>query len=122
MTLDPSTSRALTQRLAEEQSLCRLPSIAAAVVRDGDLVWSDAIGTIDGRADGTAATTDTQYRIGSISKTFGAVEILRLRDEGLLALGDQVGKVLSDVSFPQVTVAQLLSHTSGLQAETDGEW
>ncbi len=122
MTLDPSTSRALTQRLAEEQSFCRLPSIAAGVVRNGELVWSDAIGAIDGRADGEPATTDTQYRIGSISKTFVGVEILRLRDEGLLDLGDQVGTVLPDVSFPQVTIAQLLSHTSGLQAETNGEW
>ncbi|MEO6605619.1 MAG: serine hydrolase domain-containing protein [Aeromicrobium sp.] len=122
MTLDPSTSRALTQRLAEEQSICRLPSIAAGVVRDGELIWSDAIGATDGRADGTPATTDTQYRIGSISKTFVAVEILRLRDEGLLDLGDQVGAVLPEVTFPQITIAQLLTHTSGLQAETNGQW
>ena len=72
--------------------------------------------------DGPAPTTDTQYRIGSISKTFVGVEVMRLRDEGRLDLGDTIGAHLPEVPFPQVTVAQLLTHTSGLQAETDGDW
>ena len=122
MTIDPSTTRALSQRLAVEQSKQRLPSIAAGIVRDGAVVWSDAVGTLDGRADGPASTTDTQYRIGSISKTFVGVEVLRLRDEGRLELGDTVGTHLPEVPFGQVTVAQLLTHTSGLQAETNGDW
>lgn len=122
MTLDPSTTRALSQRLAVEQSKQRLPSIAAGIVRDGEIVWSDAVGTLDGRAVGPAPTTDTQYRIGSISKTFIGVEVMRLRDEGRLDIGDSIGTHLPEVPFPQVTIAQLLTHTSGLQAETDGEW
>jgi CubicO group peptidase (beta-lactamase class C family) len=122
MTIDPATARALSHRLAVEQSARRLPSVAAAVVRDGEVVWSDAIGSVDGRADGPAATTDTQYRIGSITKTFVGVEVLRLRDEGRLTLADTIGMHLPEVSFGHVTVAQLLTHTSGLQAETDGDW
>jgi CubicO group peptidase (beta-lactamase class C family) len=122
MTIDPSTARALSQRLAVGQSKQRLPSIAAGIVRDGAMVWSDAAGTLDGRAGGPAPTADTQYRIGSISKTFVGVEVMRLRDEGRLDLGDSIGTHLPEVPFPQVTVAQLLTHTSGLQAETDGEW
>ncbi|MEV7396042.1 serine hydrolase domain-containing protein [Aeromicrobium sp. NPDC092404] len=122
MTIDAATARALSQRLAVEQSTQRLPSIAAGIVRDGALVWSDVAGTLDGQAGGTPPTTDTQYRIGSISKTFVAVEVLRLRDEGRLDLGDPIGTHLPEVPFPQVTVAQLLTHTSGLQAETDGDW
>ncbi|WP_332664850.1 serine hydrolase domain-containing protein, partial [Aeromicrobium sp.] len=116
MTLDLSTARALSQRLAVEQSKQRLPSIAAGIVRDGEVVWSDAVGTLDGRADGPAPTTDTQYRIGSISKTFVGVEVMRLRDEGRLDIGDTIGTHLPEVPFPQVTIAQLLTHTSGLQA------
>ncbi len=122
MTIDSSTSRALSHRLAVEQSKQRLPSIAAGIVRDGELVWSDTAGSLDGRPDGPAPTVDTQYRIGSISKTFVAVEVLRLRDEGRLELGDTIGTHLPEVPFPQVTVTQLLTHTSGLQAETDGDW
>ncbi|AXT84682.1 serine hydrolase [Aeromicrobium sp. A1-2] len=122
MTIDHSTARALSHRLAVEQSKQRLPSITAGIVRDGQLVWSEAIGAIDGRVDGPVASTDTQYRIGSISKTFVGVEVMRLRDEGRLDLGDTIGTHLPEVPFPQVTIAQLLTHTSGLQAESDGQW
>lgn len=122
MTPDSATVRALSQRLAVEQSKQRLPSIAAGIVRGGEVVWSDAFGTLDGRAGGPAPTTDTQYRIGSISKTFVGVEIMRLRDEGRLDIGETIGTYLPEVPFPQVTIVQLLTHSSGLQAETDGEW
>jgi len=122
MTIDPATARALSQRLAVEQSKQRLPSIAAGIVRDGAIVWSDAAGTLDGRPGGSASTADTQYRIGSISKTFVAVEVMRLRDEGRLDIGDPIGTHLPEVPFGHVTIAQLLTHTSGLQAETDGDW
>ncbi|HEY8652887.1 MAG TPA: serine hydrolase domain-containing protein [Dermatophilaceae bacterium] len=120
--IDPATARDLSHRLAVEQSECRLPSVAAGLVRGGELVWSDAVGTLDGRSGGTAATVQTQYRIGSITKTFVAVEVLRMRDEGLLDLNDPLGRHCDDTSFGHVTIAQLLSHTSGLQAETNGPW
>ena len=122
MAIDTVTSRALSHRLAVEQSVRRLPSVAAGLVRRGELVWSDAVGTVDGRAEGAPVDVGTQYRIGSITKTFVAVEVLRLRDEGRLALADAVSDHLGDLPFGHVTVAQLLSHTSGLQAETSGPW
>ncbi len=120
--LEASTALALSRRLATEQSEHRLPSLVAGAVRDSELVWSDALGTLDGRPGGPATDTDTQYRLGSISKTFVAVEVMRLRDEGRLELGNTIGTHLPEVAFGQVTVAQLLTHTSGLQAETDGQW
>jgi CubicO group peptidase (beta-lactamase class C family) len=121
--IDPATARALSHRLAVEQSECRLPSVAAGLVRGGELVWSDAVGTLDGRSGGPASTVRTHYRIGSISKTFVAVEVLRLRDEGLLDLNDPVSRHVDDApSASRLTIGQLLSHTSGLQAETNGPW
>ncbi|MET0467672.1 MAG: serine hydrolase domain-containing protein [Aeromicrobium sp.] len=96
-------------------------SVSAAVVRDGSLHWSGAVGTLDGR-DGPPATPATPYRIGSITKTFVAVEVMRLRDEGRLDLADRIDRHLPDVPFGHVTIAQLLTHTSGLQAETNGPW
>jgi CubicO group peptidase (beta-lactamase class C family) len=125
MPVEPVTARHLFLRLAAEQSEQRLPSVAAGLVRHGELVWSDAVGTLDGRAGGPAATPTTQYRIGSITKTFVGVEVMRLRDEGRVDLGDTVAAHLPETggsAVGQVTVAQLLSHTSGLQAETGGPW
>jgi CubicO group peptidase (beta-lactamase class C family) len=122
MTLNTSTAAALAHRLAVEQSTQRLPSLVSGIVRGGELIWHGAAGTLDGRADGPAPTADTQYRIGSISKTFVAVEVMRLRDEGLVDVADTIGTHLPEVSFGKVTIAQLLTHTAGLQAETDGDW
>jgi CubicO group peptidase (beta-lactamase class C family) len=79
MSIEPGTAHHLHHLLATEQSRSRLPSVAAGIVRSGALVWADAVGTLDGRADGEAADTDTQYRIGSITKTLIGVEVMRLR-------------------------------------------
>ncbi len=125
MPIEPTTARQLDHRLASEQSDRRLPSVAAGLVRAGELVWSGAVGTLSGRADGDPATTDTQYRMGSITKTFVGVEVLRLRDEGRFELNDAISSHLDDTAdtgFGGVTIAQLLSHTSGLRAETSGPW
>ncbi|HEX4359620.1 MAG TPA: serine hydrolase domain-containing protein [Pseudonocardia sp.] len=115
----PETRRALLHRVAVAQAEGRTPSLVAAVVRDGTAVWSGARSMIDGHAP----DTDTQYRIGSITKTFVAVEVLRLRDEGLLDLADPLGKHLPDpAEVADVTIAQLLSHTAGLAAEATDPW
>lgn len=119
--LKPSTADRLSHQLAVEQAASRLPSIAAGIVRDGQLAWSDALGTVDGR-NGDAADANTQYRIGSITKTFVAVAVMRLRDEGLLDVDDKLDDHLQGTAFGHVTIKQLLSHSSGLQSETHGPW
>jgi CubicO group peptidase (beta-lactamase class C family) len=65
---------------------------------------------------------NTQYRIGSLTKTFVAVLVMRLRDEGRLDLADPLGKYLDAGQAKSATIAQLLSHTAGLASETDGPW
>jgi CubicO group peptidase (beta-lactamase class C family) len=114
----PRTAERLLLRVAEEQANSRLPSVVAGLVRDGGLVWWGA----RGRVDGAPPTTDTQYRIGSITKTLVAVCVMRLRDEGRLALTDHISAHLPETKAADATIAQLLSHSAGLQAETDGPW
>ncbi|WP_371501837.1 beta-lactamase family protein [Kitasatospora sp. NBC_00374] len=114
----PGTRRALLHRLATAQAEGRTPSMLGAVVRDGRPVWAGARSMLDGHAP----TDDVQYRIGSLTKTFAAVLVLRLRDEGLLDLADPIERHLPGTVAGAATVAQLLSHTSGLAAETPGPW
>ncbi|WSS24416.1 beta-lactamase family protein [Streptomyces sp. NBC_01190] len=119
----PATRRALAHRIAVGQSEGRTPSLVGAVVRDGRLVWTGSSSMIEGHAP----DADTQYRIGSLTKTFVAVLVLRLRDEGLLALGDPLARHLPpsvdvDEAVGALTIGQLLSHTSGLASETPGPW
>lgn len=122
MSLDAATARHLHHLVTAAQVQGRLPSVVVGLVRDGSLVWSDAVGTLDGRADGQLADRDTQYRMGSITKTFVAVGIMRLRDAGRLDLRDRLDTHVPGTDFGDVTIAQLLSHGSGLQAETNGPW
>lgn len=116
----PETRRALAHRVAVAQREGRTPSLVGAVVRDGRLVWSGSSSMVDGHAP----DTDTQYRIGSITKSFVAVLVMRLRDEGRLALADPVARHLPEVAGEagQVTIGQLLAHTSGVAAETPEPW
>jgi CubicO group peptidase (beta-lactamase class C family) len=111
------TARALDLCLATAQSRSRVPSVVAGIARAGQLIWFGAAG-------GGAAmpTEETQYRCGSISKTFVAVEVMRLRDEGLVELDARIGSYLDELDHLGCTVRQLLSHTSGLRAETAGPW
>ncbi|WP_327132799.1 beta-lactamase family protein [Streptomyces sp. NBC_01343] len=114
----PATRRALRHRIAVAQSEGRAPSVVAAVARGGEVVWEGSRTSVEGHGpDG-----NVQYRIGSISKTFTAVLVMRLRDEGLVSLEDQLEKHLAGTGAGEVTIAQLLSHTAGLAAETPGEW
>src|SRR5437764_12218682 len=114
----PGTAHRLLARVAEAQANARVPSLVAGVVRDGALAWSGGRGLVDG----AAPLPDTQYRIGSISKTFTAVLVMRLRDEGALALTDRYGDHVPGTPFAERTVGQLLSQGAGLQAETNGGW
>jgi CubicO group peptidase (beta-lactamase class C family) len=117
MVRSPTASRLLA-RLASEQASQRLPSVVAGLVRDGELVWSAG----RGRVEGVTPDANVQYRCGSITKTFVAVSVMRLRDEGALALSDPVERFLPDSGIGGLTVGQLLSHSGGLRAETGGPW
>ena len=113
-----TTEFALLRRVAAEQAENRAPSLVAAVVRGGEVLWSGARGEVEG----ATPTTDTQYRIGSITKTFIAVLVMRLRDEGRLDLNDALDKHVTGTPFGHLTIAQLLSHTGGLMSESPGPW
>jgi CubicO group peptidase (beta-lactamase class C family) len=113
----PLTERRLLARLAAVQVEGRLPSVVAALLRDGRLVWSAGYGDVPGDP------LDVQYRIGSITKTFTAVLVMQLVEDGLASLEDQASRWLGpDVPFADRTLRELLVHDGGLPAEPVGEW
>jgi len=89
----------------------RLPSLAVAVGMGRRPWWTREVGLV-GR----------QYRIGSITKTFTAALVMRLRDEGRLHLDDSVATHVPDAPFGDRTVRSLLAHSSGMPAEPTGPW
>jgi CubicO group peptidase (beta-lactamase class C family) len=110
---------ALSEILRRGQAHFRLPSVSAAVYRGDETVWADTVGIADDT--GREATPETQYRIGSITKTFTAAAVLLLREEGKLGLDDSIERHLPEARFVELTLRRLLAHSSGLQREPPGE-
>lgn len=64
--------------------------------------------------DFTNNQLDSQFRIGSLSKSFTSMVIMQLENEGKLKLHDSISKILPEYKNGQVTIAELLSHQSGI--------
>jgi CubicO group peptidase (beta-lactamase class C family) len=119
--LSPQTAARVDEILARAQADGRAPTVCGAVIRDGVIVHFGAFGTDP--VSGGVPTRDTQYRIGSITKTITAVLLMQLRDEGKLALDDLLCSHLPGTPVGgAITLRHLLGHVSGLQREPDGEW
>jgi CubicO group peptidase (beta-lactamase class C family) len=95
------------------------PGVAVIVVDDGKVVYSAGRGLADVEAR-RAITPATVFRLGSITKQFTSAVILQLAQEGKLSLSDPLSKYLRDYPKPgaDVTITQLLNHTSGIKSYT----
>jgi len=118
----PSTVVHLAAAVADAQAGGRLPSLVAGVVRAGELAWAGSRGTAVEDSGRLQAGADTQYRIGSITKTFTAAMILQLRREGGLRLEDSAAAYVADAPIGDATLRSLLAHAGGLPAEPRGPW
>lgn len=99
-----------------------MPGLGVGIVRGGEVVYARGFGMADaGR--GVPFTPDTVFKIGSSSKTFVAVSIMQLEEQGLLDLDDPVAEHMRGFSIhvpkgsPQPTIRQAMTHTAGV-----GEW
>ncbi len=98
-----------------------VPGVSYGIVLDGKLAHSASIGFAN-VATGSKPDNDTVFRIASMTKSFTAMSILMLRDDGLLALDDPAiryvpelsGLVLPTSDTPPISIRQLLSMSSGL--------
>ncbi len=113
--LSPETQRAVDEAVRHVLAESGAPSASLAVVKDGSLAYVRAYG--QARLDpSTPADPAMRYSIGSVSKQFTATAILMLAEAGKLSLDDPVGRFVPDLTrASEVTVRQLLSHTSGYQ-------
>jgi CubicO group peptidase (beta-lactamase class C family) len=105
----------------------RVPGIAYGIVIDGRLAHAGAAGYRDIRAK-APVDADTVFRIASMTKSFTALCIMRLRDEGKLSLDDPAeryvpelaGLVYPTTDSPRITIRHLLSHAEGFPE--DNPW
>jgi D-alanyl-D-alanine carboxypeptidase len=114
-TIDPAMRARVDAIAAGVMQQRGVPSASVAVVLGGKLVYTHAYGRAHIDPD-KAATPEMRYSIGSISKQFTAAAILMLEEQGKLKLDDPVGKYVPGLMRgDEVTIRQILSHTSGYQ-------
>ena len=105
----------LSRWLATQVETRQVPGVQVAVRLGGELVLCEAYGVAD-LDTGEPLTTGHVFRVASHSKTFTAVAVLQLVEQGRLRLDDTVGELLPELEgspLTDVSVRELLSHTSG---------
>ena len=119
--LDKAKLDQLLDRLAEKNKAMGSLTLA----KDGNVLYSRSFGyaQIDGN-EKKPLTAATRYRIASITKTFTAVMILQLVEEGKLSLTDTLDKFFPQIpNAARITIAQMLLHRSGMpEIQPDGAW
>jgi len=121
---DYATIAARLSSLIEEQLADKkLPAVSIAVVDDQQVVWAHGFGDADPDAK-RAASADTIYRVGSVSKLFTDIGIMRLVEQGQIDIDAPVTRYLPDFHprnpFPDakpITLRMLTSHRAGLIRE-----
>lgn len=119
-----SELRALMEAHANQRNI---PGVAYGVVVDDSLVLSDATGLLNLETEQPAAPTSA-FRIASMTKSFTAMAILKLRDAGKLSLSDSAEKYISEMQSleyltsdaPIITIENLLTMTAGFPE--DNPW
>jgi CubicO group peptidase (beta-lactamase class C family) len=119
--LHETTSRALHRLVLDRQRDGRVPGVFAGVVRGGGLAWSTGVGAKSTTDLATPPGPDDQFLVASNTKTFTAVLVMQLRDEGKLSLDDTIDTFFPGTKHRGLTIRQCLSHASGMQREPPGD-
>jgi len=115
----PKSLEELQKAIKTELDKHHLPGAGVALVLRGELTWCGGIGYAD-VASRKPITCETEFRVGSISKTFVALALLKLQEEGKINLEARLHDVAPEVpvqnaweSTHPVRIVNLLEHTAG---------
>jgi CubicO group peptidase (beta-lactamase class C family) len=115
----PKTIEELQKAMKDVLDREHVPGAGVALIANGDLLWCGGIGLAD-VASKRGVTCDTEFRVGSISKTFVALALLKLQEEGKINLYARLQDVAPEIHFQNkwetthpVRVVNLLEHTAG---------
>jgi D-alanyl-D-alanine carboxypeptidase len=92
-----------------------IPALSVAVLKDGKMLKMQSYGLANIETH-TPATSQTVYKIGSLSKQFIAAAVMLLQQDGKIDLDDRVSRYLDSVpsAWESISIRNLLTHTSGL--------
>jgi CubicO group peptidase (beta-lactamase class C family) len=109
--------------VAAEMREQHIPGLALAVLRDGKVVKARGYGLANAELD-VAVKPETVFQTGSVGKQFAATAMMMLVEEGKVGLDDKLSKFLegTPAAWKDVTVRNLLTHTSGIADYTGSEY
>jgi CubicO group peptidase (beta-lactamase class C family) len=115
----PRTLSDLQKAMKDAVDKAHLPGAGVALISNGEILWCGGFGKAD-VASGRDITCDTEFRVGSISKSFVALALLKLQEEGKINLEARLQDVAPEVpvknrweSTNPVRIVNLLEHTAG---------
>lgn len=115
----PQTLAALQAAIKKAHKEHEIPGMAVAIVNAEEPLWVEAFGQAD-REKAIPATRDTLFRIGSVSKMFAALAVLKLVEQGDVSLDAPVRELAPEIEFENpwrarhpVRLVHLLEHTAG---------
>jgi CubicO group peptidase (beta-lactamase class C family) len=124
----PATVEELEQAIIRVLHETKTPGAGVVLVSKDKVLWTAGIGVAD-RATGRQVTPDTVFRAGSISKSFVALAVLKLQEEGKLHLDDRLRDLVGDMEFANpweetdpVRLAHVIEHTAGFDDITVREY
>ncbi len=111
--LDEDTSNEIGDFISWWMTEAKVPGMSLVVVEDSEIKYARGFGSRDLKKD-LPATVKTIYGIGSISKSFTALGIMKLVENGKLAVDDPVNEYVP-VNWPDsIKIHHLLTHSSGM--------
>jgi CubicO group peptidase (beta-lactamase class C family) len=118
---DAAVSAKVDSVVEAQQKAQKIPGVSLAVCRDGKVIKASGYGLANVELD-VPVTPETIFQTGSVGKQFTAMAVMMLVEEGKLQLDDRMTKYIpeSPSSWKDVTIRQLLTHTSGI-ADYGGE-
>lgn len=115
----PETLDAFREAVARVLEETGVPGAGIALVRADGIEWAGGVGLAD-RDRGMPVTADTHFRAGSVSKTFVAMALVQMSEEGLIDLEAPLAQVAPELAFENpweatapVRIIDLLQHTAG---------
>lgn len=111
-----TTKQELETYLQAEMQKQQIPGLTYAIVLDGKIVDSGALGLANVGLR-VPATLHSKFNIGSIGKTFTATSIMLLQEDGKLSINDPINTYIDALpeNWKNITIEHLLTHTSGIR-------
>lgn len=116
--VDSSSPQSYYQTVLDSVYSAEMPGATVVVSRQNEVIFSGAVGMADMEM-AVPLSEQSVMRLASVTKQYTAAAILKLVEEGQLALDDTLAKFWPDSRYTDVTIHQLLNHSSGIPSYTN---